>query len=265
MTEQLRPNKNINLSVIKTMDIIEYLSGKTDGLRLNDIAKGLNMNASTTLRFLATLRHCGYVDQNPETMKYHLTLKFRAISNNIDIWAYLRDVAHPYLHLLAKEFNECICLAVEKDFEVVYIDVVQGKDKLIRSEQRIGNSAHMHSTGIGKLLMLNYDEEQIVMWERLKGYTEFTSNTIKNREQLMKSLNEVRLNGYAFDNQECEIGAKCIAIPIRDYTGKVIAGISVSGTIFHLTDEIIEKNKPLLLEVAMNISRKMGFAVDNIK
>lgn len=252
-------NRNSNLSVVKTMNIIELLASNRGSMRLIEIANSLNMNQSTTLRFLTSLKDCGYVNQDPDTMRYYITLKFCAISNYIDPWSYLREVARTFLHTLAMTFNECICLAVEKDLEVFYIDIIQGKDKLIRSEQRIGNSAYMHSTGIGKLLMLNYSVEQIEIWEKVKGYKKFTPKTIDNREQLIKCLDEVRKKGYAFDNEECEIGAKCIAVPIKDYTGKVVAGISVSGTTFHLTDSIIKNNKALLIDIAKQISHKMGY------
>jgi len=259
MQEDFGKNGVINQSAIKTMSIIELLAKNGSAMRLNDIAKELEMNVSTASRFLSSLRSAGYVEQNPDTLRYRLTLKIHAIVNNIDSISYLRETANPFLHALAERFNECICLGVEREMKVVYIDIVMGRDKTYRSEARIGNSTSLHCTGIGKLLMLNYSEEQICSWEQRRGYTIYTKNTIRNREELLNSIREARELDYAFDNEECEEEAHCIAVPIRDYTGKVIAGISVSGNVNHLTDEKIEKNKDFLIETARKISWRMGY------
>jgi len=248
----------VNLSAIKAMNIIDLLARNGNSMRLNDIAKELQMNPSTTLRFLCALRSCGYVEQNPENSRYHLTLKIHAIANCIDDGiSYLREIAHPYLHALKERFNETICLAIERDMKVVYIDIVAGSQA--RSEARIGNSTSMHCTGIGKLLMLNYSEEQLAAWEQRMGFKVYTSNTIRTHEQLVQCLKEARENDYAFDNGECEEFAFCIAVPIRDYTNRIIAGISVSGNKPHLSNDTIENNKTYLVETAQQISWRMGY------
>lgn len=250
----------LNQSAVKTMNIIELLARNGNAMRLNDIAKDLQMNPSTTLRFLSSLRSCGYVEQNPESLRYYLTFKIHAIANCIDdSVSYLREIAHPFLHMLAEKFNETICLGIEREMKVVYIDIVLGPEKSVRSEARIGNSTSMHCTGIGKLLMLNYSEKQLSIWEQRMGFQVYTANTIRTHEELVKCLKETRANDYAYDNEECEDLAHCIAVPIRDYTGKIIAAISVSGTTYHLTDDIIEKNKNYLIETAHQISWRMGY------
>lgn len=229
-------------------------------MRLNDIAKELQMNPSTTLRFLSSLRNCGYVEQNPENLRYYLTFKIHAIANCIDdSISYLREIAHPFLHALAERFNGTICLGIERDMKVVYIDIVMGPEKSVRSEARIGNSTWMHCTGIGKLLMLNYSEKQLELWEQGMGFQIYTPNTIRTHEELVQNLREVRKKDYAFDNEECEELAHCIAVPIRDYTGRIVAAISVSGTTYHLTDDIIEANKSYLIETTRQISWRMGY------
>lgn len=248
----------INQSAIKAMNIIDLLARNGNAMRLNDIAKELNMNQSTALRFLYALRTCGYVEQNEENSKYHLTLKVHAIASCVDDnISYLRETAHPYLHALRDRFNETICLGVERDMKIVYIDVVAGP--LARSKTRIGNASSMHSTGIGKLLMLNYSNDQLDAWERQMGFKIFTPNTIRSHDELVSCLNEARRNDYAFDNEECEKLAFCIAVPIRDYTNKIIAGISVSGSKTSLTEELIDKNKEFLIETARQISWRMGY------
>lgn len=263
MPETLDNGTMFNQSAVKTMRIIELLAKNgNDAMRLNDIAKALNMNTSTVLRFLASLRSLGYIEQNLDTSKYYLTLKLNAMIARIDIISFLREIAHPYLHSLSICFNETVCLGIERDMKVVYIDIVTGPEKMVRSEARIGNSTSMHCTGIGKLLMLNYSDEKIVKWEEHMGFKIYTEHTIKTHDALVSCLKEVRTKGYAFDNEECELNARCVAVPIRDYTGKVIAGISVSGTISHLSETTINKNMAILIDAADKISWQMGYQND---
>jgi DNA-binding IclR family transcriptional regulator len=151
------------------------------------------------------------------------------------------------------------CFAVEQDMSVVYIDVAEESDQMLKSMQRIGNIAPLHCTGIGKLFLLNYSDSEIDRLIHEKGLPRFTENTISDKESLLRALEVIRNNGYAYDNEECEVGARCIAYPIRDYTGKVVAGLSITGPTSRLTSEAIEKNRLQLKSVAKTISQNMGY------
>ena len=130
---------------------------------------------------------------------------------------------------------------------------------MIKTMQRIGNRAPMHCTGVGKLLLLNHKESYIDKMIEKKGLQKFTDNTITTKRELLKELETVRKQGYAFDNEECEIGARCISLPVRDFSGKVVAGISVTGPIFRMDEIINEKNIEYLKQVALEASRKLGY------
>ena len=92
-----------------------------------------------------------------------------------------------------------------------------------------------------------------------KGLQKFTDNTITTKRALLKELETVKKQGYAFDNEECEIGARCISLPVRDFSGKVVAGISVTGPVFRMDEIINEKNIEYLKQVALEASRKLGY------
>ncbi|MDL2219262.1 IclR family transcriptional regulator [Ruminococcaceae bacterium OttesenSCG-928-O06] len=248
-----------NQSVEKAFSILELLADSPVPMRLNDIARQLDMNPSTALRFLFTLIRCGYVFQNADTMRYSLTLKLSAIGSSVDLEDFLCDVAHPLLHELAILFNETICLAVERDYTVVYIDVVQGPEKHTRSTTRIGNASFMHSTGIGKLLLTNYSDEQLAWLVQEKGLPRHTQHTITTLAELRRQVTAAAHDGCAWDNEECEIGGRCIAVPIYNHLGQVVAGISVSGTVFRLTDEVIAERRPRLEQVARELSHQLGW------
>ncbi len=249
---------HFNQSAEKTMRIIEFLADNNRPMRLIDIAGNLGLNTSTTLRFINTLVTLGYMEQEPASSKYFLTYRICSIANKIYSETSLRDIAGPYLKDLARKAGESVCLAVEQSRQVVYIDVADGPDQMIRGMQRIGSIAPMHCTGIGKLLLLNYTEAELDALITEKGLTGYTNNTIVTKEKLMEELDKVRENGYAFDNEECEIGARCIAFPIYDFTHKIIAGFSITGPFNRISDAFIKRHLPLLKSIAGEISGKLS-------
>ncbi len=248
-----------NQSAVKALDIVELLADNVEPMRLLDISEQLKMNASTALRFLASLVACGYVQQNPDTLKYYLTFKICAIANKVSENIHLYDIAQPFMKRVADKYDESVCLAIEQDMTVVYIGVMQRPDHMLRSMQRIGNRAPMHCTGVGKLLLLNHDEAYIDKMIESKGLTSFTSNTITTRQGLLDELAGARELDYAYDKEECEIGAHCIAVPIRDYTGKVIAAMSITGPTSRLTEEKMNEHIPFLLLQANELSELLGY------
>lgn len=256
MSEKLAKN---NQSVEKVLQIVETMAKSREPLRLQDIAFKVDMPASTTLRFLNTLLKCGYAHQDPLTLRYSLTLKFMYIGGLVSSQISIRDIAHPYLLELSKKCDESVCLAIEQDMEIVYIDVIDGPDGMLKITQRIGKLAPIHSTGIGKLMLLNYDSEQLNRMIEVKGLKSLTPNTITSKEELLSELNKVRMQGYALDDEECELGARCLSVGIKDYTGKYVAGISVSGPITRMTMDYIGAIKNIVIETADQISKHLAY------
>ena len=258
-SNQKERNTKTNQSAEKVMTIIEALASAGGPIKLFDLAKVLHMNVSTLFRFLATLEDTGYISQDDETQKYYLTYKILTVANKIQVKNGIREMAKPYMLRLSEIFNEAVCLGVEQNKSVVYIDVLDNPRGMIGSMQRIGSNAPMHCTGMGKLLLLNYTDAQIDEMIAAKGLPVFTENTIDTKEKLLKELELTSKIGYAFDNEECEFGAKCLAAPVRDYTGKVIAAISVTGPIFRMGEDDLAGKIPYLLETTRKLSIKMGF------
>lgn len=249
-----------NQSSEKLIRIIEFLAEQKEAVRLLDISQNLGINSSTALRFLSTLINTGYAEQDSATSKYRLTMKFCTLAHKISSKISLRDIARPYMETLSSQFRELVCLAVEQGGQVVYVDTVQSEGTVLMAMQRIGSIAPMHCTAIGKLLLLNYSDEMLrkLAGQGLHGYTKHTITTF---EGLMSELKQVREQGYAFDNEECELNARCVAFPIYDITGKVIAGMSITGPAYRLTDELIFLRMKDCLLASSEISAKMGYLV----
>lgn len=247
-----------NQSVERVFQIIEVMAENKGPMRLQDISTTLNLSASTALRLLNTLMTYKYVYQDTETLKYSLSIKFCQIGDMVHSQISIRDIASPFLKELSERCQESACIAVEDDMMAVYIDVVDGPDKMLRIMQRIGKRAPLHSTGVGKLLLLNYSQEDLSKLVKQKGLMKLTENTITTLDNLVSELKKVESQGFAYDSEECEIGAKCIAAPIRDYSSRVIACISVSGPTSRMSDEKCSDILEVILEISDRISKKLG-------
>ncbi|MDR1979543.1 MAG: IclR family transcriptional regulator [Synergistaceae bacterium] len=247
-----------NQSSDKLLNLLEILSEQIEPLRLRDIARLCGMNVSTTLRFLTALQRRGYVAQDAETARYYLTFKLCVLAQNLTTFFDVRGVALPFLRDVARAFSESCHLAIEDNMTVVYIEVVNA-NKTLMSTQHIGNVAPLHCTGVGKTFLADYSSAELERYIAVKKLPAYTEHTLTDPRELKSELERVRSAGYALDNQECEIGARCVAAPIRDYTGKTKAGLSVSGPAVRMTDDHIFAHLPFLLEAAARISARMGW------
>ncbi len=251
--------KNNNQSLEKALRIIEYMAENRQPVRLQDIAQQLGYPASTVIRFLATLEKNNYVKQNPETLRYSLTLKLSKIGTMVYEQYNMRDLVKPYLVELVHKVGESACLAIEENNRAVYIDVQSGPSNILQVMQRIGKEAPLHCTGVGKLLLLNHDRETLRTRVEKEGLQRLTHHTITSYESLQSELEQVSGKGYALDDEECEIGARCVAAPIRDYTSHIVASISVSGPVSRMNMQKIEFIRQHVIETANEISKVLGY------
>jgi DNA-binding IclR family transcriptional regulator len=197
--------------------------------------------------------------QDADTGRYSLTYKICAVAANVSSRKNIRHVCTPYLRSIAQIFSESVNVAEEHDMAVLYIDAVNGPRQLLMTTRQVGNVSPLHCTAVGKLLMLNYSPQQIDQLIATKGMPALTPHTITDREVLITELETIRRQGYSLDNEEYESGARCVAAPIYDYAGQVIAGMSVSGPVTRMTDEQIYQKLPYLLDATQQISLRMGY------
>jgi DNA-binding IclR family transcriptional regulator len=243
-------------SVIKAIEIL-FLFTKKSELTLTEVTKMLNMGKSSAYKYLNTLEYLGLVERNLDNKKYRLGIKILELSGvvleNLD----LRRIAKPYLEELAKLCNETVHLMVERDGEGIYIEKIDSP-RAIRMYSQIGKRLPLHTGAVGKALLAFMSEEKIN--EILsKPLIRFTRNTITDPEKLKEEFKKIRERGYAIDNEEVEIGLKCVGAPIRDYTGKVVASISISGPSTRFSDTKMREYIELIKEYAMKISTALGY------
>jgi IclR family KDG regulon transcriptional repressor len=250
--------ENMVKSVSRALDIINIVSSEKDGLGVTEIAKQMDINKSSVYRILSTLVQYGYMEQDEETSRYKLGYKFLELSSKLLESIDLRKEAKPYLQELEKETNEVIHLVVYDQGEVIYIEKLEGTETL-RMHSKVGKRAPMHCTAVGKAILAHLPSNVVLDILERKGMPRHTDKTITDQDEFLKELAQVKQKGYALDLEENEYGIRCIAVPIFDHAGKVIAAVSISGPTIRMTDERIEQLQERMRQIGKQISARLGY------
>ena len=257
--EQKNSSSQTNQSSEKLLNMLEILSNQSEPVRLQDIARLCNLNSSTALRFITALQKKNYVAQDIDTGRYYCTLKVCALAENISSSLSMRKVALPYMRNISRVFSESCNLTIDDNMQVLYVETIKGPSKMLISTQKIGHIAPLHCTGAGKLFLSEYPAVRLEHVFRVMGLKEYTGKTITEEDKLKQELALIRERGYALDNEECEDGVRCVAAPVRDHTGSIIAVLSVSGPAVRMSNELIFSNLEYLLHTTEQISLQMGW------
>ena len=247
-----------NLSSDKLLQIIEYMAARRLPMRLKDIAEDLQISQPTVVRYLRTMCNQGYVYHDDATGCYAMTWKICRLGSSLESNLVLRSMAGSLLSEFANRNNIGILLAVERNGILMYLDLVGAPHGSVNTMLRIGKDAPMHSTGSGKILLSAMTPAQVHQILDKNGQARLTDKTITDREALFRELKQIQQQGYALDNEECEIGHRCVSVPLYDYTGTVAAAISAFDSVERLTDEYIQSVLPQLKQLAKEISFRMG-------
>jgi DNA-binding IclR family transcriptional regulator len=250
--------KKIIQSIDRALQVLELFSLEKPEWGVTEISKALNIYKSNVHNILSTLAERGYFKKDPKTDKYKLGIKFFELGSVVIKNMDLRKIAHPYIEKLSKEFNETVHLGVLDKGRVVSIEREES-DKGLCSHIEIGRRAPLHCTAVGKAIMSYLSENEINLIIKEKGLEKYTENTITNKEELEKEFLKIRKQGYAVDNMEHEVGIRCIAAPIYDYTGKAIASMSISGPSVRITADKDEEYAKMLVETCRVISKELGY------
>ena len=241
----------------KVLKILDYLQLNCK-LSLNELSEKLEINKSTTYRILAQLAKHNYIEKELDTKKYKLGLKFVEIANHIIQNFEIKNIASKSINELNEITKRTVHLAQLIGNEIVYIDKRESLNP-IRLYSQIGKVTPWHCTGVGKVILAFQDkefQERIINSIQLTKYTE---NTITDKSKLQVELDKIKEQGFALDREEHQKNVGCIAAPIKDYTRKVIASISVTF-IFDIEnlDKELTKYKDLILDSSYQISKKLG-------
>lgn len=254
----LSENGNRVRSIEKALSILEVLNQDQE-LSLGEISEKLNMDKGTTHRLIGTLKHSGYVDQNPINRKYTNSFKLFEMGNNVVDKKGLRKAAEPFIEEAALLAGETINLGIIFENHIIYIDKIESHET-IKVGLNIGKRIPIYCTGLGKV-MLAFTEPKVVN-RILKDvvFETFTSKTVKSRQELDDQFSEIQKSGYCMDDEEYVEGLICIAAPIFDHSGEPVAAMSISVPKYRYTEAIKNKDfTAIAIATAYKISKKLGY------
>lgn len=244
-------------SVLKVFGILQALGDERE-IGITELAQRVMMSKSTVYRFLQTMKTLGYVSQEGESEKYALTLKLFELGAKSLQNADLIRIADLQMRQLSRLTHETIHLGALDEDSIVYIHKIDSLYNL-RMYSRIGRRNPLYSTAIGKVLLAWRDEQDVQAILQPVTFVRTTENTVGSVAALMPLLNGIRGQGYAEDNEEQEMGIRCLAVPVFDRFGVVIAGLSLSFPTLRFSEEQKADYVAMLHRAAAQVSAQMGY------
>ncbi|MFM9993742.1 MAG: IclR family transcriptional regulator [Burkholderiaceae bacterium] len=258
-------NKNSNvpqspsIQVLERMfTLIDVLASKEEAISLKEISEKTGLHPSTTHRILNDLTIGRFVER-PEAGSYRLGLRLLELGNMVKARLNVRDAALGPMRELHKQIQQPVNLSVRQGDEIVYVERAYSERSGMQVVRAIGGRAPLHLTSVGKLFLANDDPQRVKIYATRTGLQGQTKNSITQISALERELSKVRQYGFARDNEELELGVRCMAAVIYDDQGKLIAGLSISAPADRLEDTWQEK----LQRTAAKISSALGYRQNN--
>lgn len=245
-------------SAKRSIGILELMISRASGLTFRQIGEALDLPRSSLHGLLGTLVEAGWLRYDTSARTYWLGTRTLEAGN-----AYLRALdipnrAYPLMEKIRDEIDETVQLSILEGRYNVYVGKVDGRQALTLASA-VGRRLPAHATGVGKVLLAALSQAAL---RHVIGSVElerFTEHTIVDKPTLYKHLGLIRDHGYGTDNEEYTAGVRCIAVPIHDQAGEVIAAMSVSAPAIRLDLEPSEKALALLHAASRNLSVTLGY------
>lgn len=243
-------------SVERTLHILELLATSRAGLTLPEISRRLGLPKSSAHCLLLTLERCGYLTSNTTTRRFMFGLKLFSLANMAHSGVQLREQARPFLRSLVNETGLTVHMGIRERDEVVLVEKI-GPATAPKLATWLGKRMDLHCTGVGKAVLAHLPDQELESFIRARGLPRHNENTIASIRRLREKLAEVRSAGYALDDEEDEIGTRCIGAPIFDPAGTAIAAVSLAGTTDQITSDNLGHFAGLVKQTAGAISHTL--------
>lgn len=259
-TKTGRP-RTAETSSVRTLErgltVLVALAGLREAT-LTQVAKAADLSASTASRLLDTLRQQGFVTWDEVSGVYRIGPRAAQVGGAYHAEGALLTAAQPVMRALVDDLNESANLAALRGPDAVYIAQVEGR-QLVRMFTQLGAAAPLHASGVGKVLMAWQGEASVRSLLGSGPFPAFTPHSITRLSDYLDELALVRGQGHALDDQERERGVRCVAAPIRDVSGTVIAALSVSAPTSRLTEAEVPRVVVRVAQATAEISRALGW------
>ena len=244
-------------SVANSIRLTKAFSENEYEMGISALAIRLGLAKSTVHRLATTLVEYDILEQNRETGKYRLGLALFELGTLVRRKMDTASESRAQMYSLAEMTGETVQLAVLDHQSVLYIRILESR-QAVRMSTIAGSRAPAHCTSVGKILLAHQSPE--VVQEIIdNGLKRYTVNTITDPAMLAEELVGIRAKGFALDDEEIEVGLRCVAGPIRNHSGRVIAAISVAAPVQRMTKKNVQSTIPTVVAAAEAISRRLGY------
>ena len=255
MAEEEKPAASVQ-TLDRALRIIELLALHGEGYGVTEIGQRVGLHKSTVHRLLNHLVGQGYIEKDAVRPVYTLGLKFIELASLRLNQVELKTEAGPFLRQLASRLDLAVHLAILADTDAVYIEKIEPQAHL-RMYSQIGKRIPVSCSALGKCLVSDWAAEPLADLAGRLSYEVFTPTTRTTPEAFLADVALARQRGWGLDDQEHEPGIRCIGAPLRDFTGKIVASLSVSGA--SITPDRDAEVSRLAVEAAQAVSRRLGW------
>lgn len=230
----------------------------SDGtMGLQELSNKLDLNKSTMHRILNSLIYMGYVKQDPSTSKYRLSFKIWGIANQLLSQIDVVEILRPHIKELVNNIEETVHLVRLENEHAVYIDKAESYTNSIRMASNVGKSIPLYCSGVGKALLAGMSDKEIETIWNTTEIVKYTEHTITHFSDFMEEINLIRRLGYALDNEENELGVRCIAVALTVQNETPLYAFSISAPIDRMSDERIALLAPDVLKAKQLMERSL--------
>jgi IclR family acetate operon transcriptional repressor len=251
-------------SVDRALSIIETLAEDDEGYRLSDLAVRTGLSASTVHRLLATLESRRFVQFDRAASKWHVGVRSFTVGASFARWRNFTAQAIPYLRKLRDLTRETANLAVVDDQCIVVLTRMESRE-IMRSLTKVGGRVAMVASGVGKAVLATYSDEDVGAIIRRHGMPRMTEKSIVRPSDLFRELDSIRKKGFAVDDEEAQIGLRCVAAVVYNPSAEPLAAISVSGMSSRVTDGRLPEIGRIVREVAAELTVALGGVMPGAK
>lgn len=245
-------------SLVRALTLLNRISEAPEGgATLTELAQQAGLPPSTAHRLLTTLQQERYVRFDHGGRLWSVGVQAFVTGCTFTKTRSLVGIARPHLRRLMEDAGETVNLAVEDDGMAVYLAQVECR-QMMRAFARPGSRVPMHCSGVGKAILSGASDKTLAKFLRQHGMPRLTAKTIATPSLLRADLERAKAAGHAIDDEEHAVGLRCIAAPVFDETGYVIAAISASGPMARIGDERMAPLAGFVMGTARAISADMG-------
>lgn len=245
----------------KALDVLRYIKNNAtaDGVSIAELSEYLNMGKSTVHRLLDTLLAYNFVEKTYTNSFYKLGWGIYDIGSSVPFQHSLTNTNfYPLLEELCNECSETVNFGIMNNNSIVILYKAEPNIK-IRANVNIGGNEPLYCTAIGKLFLSSLSVQEVKEYFKHTEIIPYTNNTITTAERMFPELSKISQAGYSIDNEEFYAGLICVAIPVYDYSGKMIAGISISGPSERMVQNKIDLVLPKLMSSCEKLSKYLGY------